>query len=84
MPHGYPPTIQREDIGMSDVGGPGRIVRQHDPEDRSSDDPGVIPAAAAPSRALLDGVDELLDEIDGVLEENAEEFVRGYVQKGGQ
>lgn len=29
-------------------------------------------------------VDELLDEIDEVLEENAEEFVRNYVQKGGQ
>jgi len=24
------------------------------------------------------------DEIDEVLEENAEEFVRSYVQKGGQ
>ncbi|MBV1778553.1 ubiquitin-like protein Pup [Paeniglutamicibacter sp. ABSL32-1] len=30
------------------------------------------------------GVDDLLDEIDGVLERNAEEFVRGFVQKGGQ
>ena len=29
-------------------------------------------------------VDELLDEIDEVLEVNAEEFVRSYVQKGGQ
>ena len=29
-------------------------------------------------------LDELLDEIDEVLEDNAEEFVRSYVQKGGQ
>ena len=29
-------------------------------------------------------LDELLDEIDGVLEENAEEFVKSYVQKGGE
>jgi ubiquitin-like protein Pup len=29
-------------------------------------------------------VDSLLDEIDDVLEENAEEFVRSYVQKGGE
>ncbi len=29
-------------------------------------------------------IDELLDEIDEVLEDNAEEFVRNYVQKGGQ
>lgn len=29
-------------------------------------------------------VDDLLDEIDEVLEQNAEEFVRSYVQKGGE
>ncbi|HEX8489269.1 MAG TPA: ubiquitin-like protein Pup [Propionibacteriaceae bacterium] len=29
-------------------------------------------------------VDSLLDEIDDVLEVNAEEFVRSFVQKGGQ
>ena len=29
-------------------------------------------------------LDDLLDEIDEVLDENAEEFVRSYVQKGGQ
>ena len=29
-------------------------------------------------------LDDLLDEIDEVLEENAEDFVRSYVQKGGQ
>ncbi|MEV4247089.1 ubiquitin-like protein Pup [Streptosporangium canum] len=33
---------------------------------------------------LSDDVDAILDEIDEVLEENAEEFVRSYVQKGGQ
>lgn len=30
------------------------------------------------------GTDDLLDEIDGLLENNAEEFVKSYVQKGGQ
>ena len=29
-------------------------------------------------------VDDLLDEIDSVLESNAEEFVRSFVQKGGE
>lgn len=33
---------------------------------------------------LGDDVDSILDEIDEVLEENAEEFVRSYVQKGGE
>ena len=35
-------------------------------------------------KELTEDVDDLLDEIDSVLEENAEEFVRGYVQKGGE
>ncbi len=35
-------------------------------------------------QADLSDVDALLDEIDEVLEENAEDFVRNYVQKGGQ
>lgn len=34
--------------------------------------------------AILNETDELMDEIDALLEENAEEFVRGYVQKGGE
>jgi ubiquitin-like protein Pup len=29
-------------------------------------------------------LDDLLDEIDEVLEANAEDFVKSYVQKGGQ
>jgi ubiquitin-like protein Pup len=29
-------------------------------------------------------LDALMDEIDDVLEENAEEFIKNYVQKGGQ
>jgi ubiquitin-like protein Pup len=33
---------------------------------------------------LTDDVDALLDEIDDVLEEDAESFVRAYVQKGGE
>ncbi|WP_031742020.1 ubiquitin-like protein Pup, partial [Mycobacterium tuberculosis] len=33
---------------------------------------------------LTEETDDLLDEIDDVLEENAEDFVRAYVQKGGQ
>ena len=29
-------------------------------------------------------LDDLLDEIDELLESNAEDFVKNYVQKGGQ
>ena len=33
---------------------------------------------------LSEDVDAILDEIDDVLETNAEDFVRAFVQKGGQ
>ena len=41
----------------------------------------------APSKQgeeLKEELDDLLDENDSVLEENAEDFVKSYVQKGGQ
>ena len=38
---------------------------------------------SAPAQQSFD-VSDLLDEIDSVLEENAEEFVKSFVQKGGQ
>jgi ubiquitin-like protein Pup len=34
--------------------------------------------------ALDQDVDDLLDEIDDVLETNAEDFVKSFIQKGGQ
>lgn len=43
-----------------------------------------VETVAGRNEKLDDDVDSILDEIDGVLEENAEEFVRSFVQKGGQ
>jgi prokaryotic ubiquitin-like protein Pup len=43
-----------------------------------------VPAASAKGEKLKAELDDLLDEIDEVLEDNAEEFVRNYVQKGGE
>jgi ubiquitin-like protein Pup len=55
---------------------------------RTDDVEETAPEASAEVRErqekLTDDVDAILDEIDEVLEENAEEFVRSYVQKGGQ
>jgi ubiquitin-like protein Pup len=42
------------------------------------------PAKSERGEKLKAELDDLLDEIDDVLEENAEEFVKSYVQKGGQ
>lgn len=35
-------------------------------------------------QAQVDDLDALLDEIDTVLESDAESYVKGFVQKGGQ
>ena len=51
------------------------------------DDEVVEEAAPATNEAgekLKAELDDLLDEIDEVLETNAEDFVKSYVQKGGQ
>ncbi|MFV8380146.1 ubiquitin-like protein Pup [Corynebacterium hindlerae] len=47
------------------------------PDDDSLDTAGQV-------QLNTQGTDDLLDEIDGLLENNAEEFVRSYVQKGGE
>ena len=41
-------------------------------------------SAVKNSQVETSRTDELLDEIDAVLEKNAAEFVKGFVQKGGQ
>lgn len=33
---------------------------------------------------LAEDVDDILNDIDDVLEANAEDFVQGFVQKGGE
>lgn len=60
----------------------GRSRRDEDIDESPA--PEVNPELAERQEKLTEDVDDLLDEIDSVLEENAEEFVRGYVQKGGQ
>jgi ubiquitin-like protein Pup len=42
------------------------------------------PSTSEAGEKLKADIDDLLDEIDEVLESNAEDFVRSYVQKGGQ
>ncbi len=57
---------------------------RHGHDDEAAGEPDT-PAPAAPAAQSRDAeVDALLEEIDDVLEQNAEQFVRGFVQKGGQ
>jgi ubiquitin-like protein Pup len=57
--------------------------RQHHGRD---DGNATTPTPAGQDRRnrLKDDTDTLLDEVDDVLEDNAAEFVRSYVQKGGE
>ena len=59
-----------------------RIQKQR--TERTSDSTPPVSVDATKGDQLKADLDDLLDEIDEVLEENAEEFVRSYVQKGGQ
>lgn len=56
--------------------------RTTDREDETDAD--LEPVASESSDKLKSDMDDLLDEIDEVLETNAEDFVRSYIQKGGQ
>ena len=63
--------------------------QQHKSKGKSSQDEQAVEttdtdAVAERKERLDDDVDAILDDIDEVLESNAEEFVRGFVQKGGQ
>lgn len=51
---------------------------------RSEDVAEAVPAPTKQGEKLKAEIDDLLDEIDEVLEDNAEEFVKSYVQKGGE
>ena len=61
-----------------------------DSEDESDSAKSIEDEAAIEKESSIDSselssdLDDLLDEIDQVLESNAEEFVKSYVQKGGQ
>ncbi len=61
-----------------------RTQKQKPTPTRTDESVDNAPAVAATGDKLKAELDDLLDEIDGVLETNAEDFVKSYVQKGGQ
>lgn len=58
--------------------------RKQSPVSREREEETSDVAPAKQGEELKEELDGLLDEIDEVLEENAEDFVRSYVQKGGE
>jgi prokaryotic ubiquitin-like protein Pup len=69
-------------MATKDTGGQRQTTRRtQEPEETQADSSEEVRER---HEKLSDDVDAILDEIDEVLEENAEEFVRSYVQKGGE
>lgn len=60
------------------------MAQQDRSRPKRTDEEGVSEEKEAASISETEDLDDLLDEIDSVLEENAEDFVKNYVQKGGQ
>ena len=58
-------------------------IQKRGGDDADQDDAGQVQSTEKAEK-LKDDMDEILDEIDSVLEENAEEFIKSYVQKGGE
>jgi ubiquitin-like protein Pup len=61
-----------------------RRSSQTDPEAEEVAESDVAPEVAERKEVLDDDVDAILDEIDDVLETNAEDFVKSFIQKGGE
>ena len=51
---------------------------------REDDEVAEAPSKSESGEKIKAELDDLLDEIDEVLETNAEEFVKSYIQKGGE
>ena len=60
-----------------------RIQKKGGGEEGGEGDAGQVQSTSK-AEELRGEMDEILDEIDSVLEENAEEFIKSYVQKGGE
>jgi len=69
-------------MATKDTSGQRQTTRRS--EEAEETEPAAADKVTERQERLSDDVDAILDEIDEVLEENAEEFVRSYVQKGGQ
>jgi prokaryotic ubiquitin-like protein Pup len=64
--------------------GQSRPQRQNEEVDEVETSAEASTDVAERHEKLTEDVDAILDEIDEVLETNAEDFVRAFVQKGGQ
>ncbi len=59
-------------------------VRAHRRDDGEPDEAPPPTPSAPTTQAKDEDIDAILDEIDEVLESNAEDFVKSFIQKGGE
>ena len=65
------------------------MAQEHKQPKKSTEDQEAVEATtesdvAERKEQLDEDIDAILDEIDEVLESNAEDFVKSFIQKGGQ
>ena len=82
-------TDQHADAGLVPIYGAAESTQKQQPKkggggDGDKADGGGTQKLAKKGKELKEDMDALVDEIDEVLEENAEEFVKNYVQRGGE
>ncbi|MCH9275316.1 ubiquitin-like protein Pup [Bifidobacterium amazonense] len=66
---------------------PQEFVQTHAQEDaaaQAEQDAAAVQSTAAQAETAGDALDSVLDDIESVLETNAEEYVSSFVQKGGE
>jgi ubiquitin-like protein Pup len=63
---------------------PERELKKKPAPQRREEEIADEPAASESGEKIKAELDDLLDEIDDVLETNAEDFVKSYIQKGGE
>lgn len=69
-------------MASKDTGGQKRTSKTSEEVDAAQVDESTD--VAERKEKLDEDIDAMLDEIDDVLESNSEDFVRSFVQKGGQ
>ena len=76
--------IRKENKGTVTQGEAQRITNEALDRQEAAERAGKMAVNSEKGEALKKDIDAILDEIDEVLESNAEQFVAQFVQRGGE
>ncbi len=71
-------------MATKDTGGQQRSTRRSDEVEETTPQGADTADVSERKEQLDEDIDAILDEIDEVLESNAEDFVKSFIQKGGE